>query len=43
MLRLVISAVTEFYQPGKLSNKVKSSSKAANNRGNGQTKCDNAR
>ena len=43
MLRLVISAVTEFYQPGKLSNKVKSSSKATNDRGNGQPKCANAR
>ena len=43
MLPLVISAVTEFYQPGKLSNKVKSSSKATNNRGNGQPKCANAR
>ena len=52
MLRLVINAVTEFYQPGnkvinnnkiKISNKVKSSSKATNNRGNGQPKCANAR
>lgn len=36
MLRLLINAVTEFYQPGKLSNKGKSSSKAINNSGNGQ-------
>lgn len=38
MHRLVIKAVTEFYQLGKLSNKVKSSSKATNNRDNGQPK-----